>query len=103
METSKTAPRVITTPYVSSSRKLAHQLVDQLDIRAGENVEVNARHTDLVTDSFTEELVIVLFAEKFVSKILVRGTVPGMFSGISANAEKHGFVNRVEAIPLSAR
>lgn len=103
METTKNAKHVITTRMVSSSRRLAHQLVDELNLAPGDVVEINARHTDKVTDSFTEGLVIALFEEKFVSKILVRGTVPGMFSGISENATKRGFVNRVEAIPLSQR
>jgi hypothetical protein len=102
METKATA-HVITTPYVSSSRRLANSLVEALNLTPGAVVEVNARHTDVVSESFAEELTLVLFQEKFVSKILVRGTIPGMFSVISATAEKHGFLNRVEAIPLSSR
>lgn len=103
METSNATIKVITTPYSSVSRRLAQKLVADANLSPGDTIEINARHTDLVTDSFTEELVIALFKENFVSKVGVRGTLPGMFSGIKAHADRGGFVNRVVSIPLSQR
>lgn len=83
---------------------MARKLVSELDLAPGDTVEINARHTDVVTGSFTDELVIALLTEKEAGQILVRGTVPGMFSGIKENSLKHGYdESSVEAIPLSQR
>lgn len=103
METTQTVMQVIQTPRMSVSRKLAQQLADSLDLKPGAVVEINARHTCEVTNSFAEELVIALFEGKFVSKIMVRGSVPGMYAGLLENANKRGFTNRVGIIPLSSR
>lgn len=103
METTQKVTSVIETPYMSVSRKLARKLVDDLSLKPGEVVEINARHTCEVTTSFTEELVTVLFKENYVSKIMVRGTLPGMHSGILETANKMGFTNRVGVMPLASR
>lgn len=103
METTQKVTAVIETPRMSVSRKLARKLVADLKLSPGDVIEINARHTCEVTNSFAEELIIALFEEKFVSKIMVRGNVPGMHAGLLENAEKRGFINRVGIIPLSSR
>lgn len=102
METTKQVTHILTTPYASVNRQTAQKLAGELDsIQPGETVEINARHTDLVTSSFTEELATVLFQDKKVSGVQVRGTLPGMFSGIKEAAEQQGYLDRVTYIPLS--
>lgn len=94
----------IKTPRMAVSRKLARMLAFAINVQPGDIVEVNTRETTDVTSTFTDELVIALLDECQASQILVRGTVPGMFSGIKASSLEHGFRDdQVGSIPVSQR
>lgn len=92
----------IMTPYVAASRKQARALVKELGISPGDIVEVNARNTCTVSGSFTDELVIALMEEQ-AGSVLVRGTVPGMFSGIQDSAAVLKAPFSLESIPFTQR
>lgn len=92
----------IMTPYVAASRKQARSMVKELGISPGDIVEINARNTCTVSGSFTDELIIALMEEK-AGSVLVRGTVPGMLTGIKDSAALNRAEFTVEAISFAQR
>ena len=92
----------IMTPYVAASRKQARSMVKELGISPGDIVEINARNTCTVSGSFTDELIVALMEEN-AGSVLVRGTIPGMFTGIYDSAAVRRAEFTVDAIPFTQR